>query len=353
MSDLIDDLYAYNDWANDKVLSLCDGLTDAQLDTPREMGFATLRATLFHILTAEKVWMERWQSVPWRPFPIEPNGMSVDAIRDQLRDVAQQRKQLIDDNRHNDFALRVSYQDSKKTPYDHLLMDLLLHVANHGVHHRAQALNYLKQFSRTLVGGIDYIFYRMATAAVKQSCDSVMALKEYGLGISKACDDPCPYDNAIVSRRFQYNDWATNQVMDFAMDLPNESLDRDFQMGPGTIRKTLLHIYDAERWWPDIWKGESVPFPSSPPDTSMVDLRDHWQLVTQQRREYLDAMSPDDAQRIVSVQFGGPPINFRIGVSINQLAMHGTHHRAQLINMLRHVGADWQNIDLLYAIEHI
>ncbi|QDT12947.1 DinB family protein [Planctomycetes bacterium K23_9] len=353
MSILIDDLYTYNDWANDKVLTLCDGLTDQQLDTPREMGFGTLRATLFHILTAEQVWMERWQEVPWRPFSTDPAGMSVGTLRRALAVVAEQRRELIDENRGDSFARRISYQDSKKTPYDHVLSDLLLHVASHGVHHRAQALNYLRQFDRTLVGGVDYIFYRLATASVKQSCDSVMALKGYGLDVSDATDQPCPYDDAAVKRLFQYHDWATRQVLDFAADLPAESLDRDFQMGPGTIRKTLLHLYDGERWWPEIWKGSSVAYPTSRDDVTIATLRKDWDSLSTQRREYLDQLTAQETQRVVSAQFGGPPINFRIGVSINQLAMHGTHHRAQLINMFRHVGADWKNIDLLYAIEHL
>ena len=353
MSDLIDDLYAYNDWANDKVLSLCDGLSDEQLDAPRDMGFGTLRATVFHILTAEQVWMERWQAIPWRPFPTDPAGMSVEEIRAALATVASERRDLVDQNRSQQFGSRVKYQDSKQTPYDHVLRDLLLHVANHGVHHRAQALNYLKQFERTLVGGIDYLFYRMATASVKQSCDSVMALKEYGLAVSEATEAPCPYDPEIAAREYQYHDWATNRVLEFAADLGPDSLDRDFKMGPGSIRKTLLHMYDAERWWPEIWANGSVPFPKSPEDTSISSLRQQWGELAQRRREMMATMDSGEVQRIVAIEFGGPPINFRVGVSINQLAMHGTHHRAQLINMFRHVDAPWENIDLLYAIDQL
>lgn len=59
MQDLIDSQYAYTDWANAKVLSLCTGLSDAQLDRSKEMGFGTLRATLFHILAADTIWLER------------------------------------------------------------------------------------------------------------------------------------------------------------------------------------------------------------------------------------------------------------------------------------------------------
>ena len=111
MDGMIDDLYAYNDWANGKVLNLCEGLTDEQLDLPREMGFGTLRATLFHILTAEVVWMERWQSVPWRPFPTDPAGMSLNDIAAGLREVASERKTLIDSEQSDRWRKQIQYQD--------------------------------------------------------------------------------------------------------------------------------------------------------------------------------------------------------------------------------------------------
>jgi uncharacterized damage-inducible protein DinB len=33
--------------------------------------------------------------------------------------------------------------------------------------------------------------------------------------------------------------------------------------------------------------------------------------------------------------------------------MHGTHHRAQVVNMFRHVGSPIGNIDLLYALAEL
>src|SRR4051812_19364891 len=96
---MIDDLYRYNDWANQRLLQLCEGITDAQLDQPREIGFGTLRATLFHILAAEEIWLERWQGQPWRPFPFDPQGTSVDEISRRLRAVSDNRRQLLDQER--------------------------------------------------------------------------------------------------------------------------------------------------------------------------------------------------------------------------------------------------------------
>ena len=218
-SNAICDLYAYNDWANTKIASLCDGLTDQQLDAPREMGFGSLRATLFHLLTAEVIWLERWRGLSWRTFPTNPGDFSAQQFLDGLQEVASQRHELIELNRQGRWNNQIQYLDSKKTPYDHCLFDLLLHVANHGVHHRAQALNYLKQFDRSVVAGLDYIFYRLAKFSVKQSCDAKESLTEYGLEVSEADASSCPWDGAIAKRYFQYNDWATGQVIEMAANL--------------------------------------------------------------------------------------------------------------------------------------
>ena len=105
--DMMDDLYAYNDWANAKVIELCDGLTDEQLDAPRPIGFGTLRATIFHILTAEEVWLERWKSVPWREFPTDPAGLTIAAMGERLQELSQQRRDLIAEGRGSRWAYGV------------------------------------------------------------------------------------------------------------------------------------------------------------------------------------------------------------------------------------------------------
>lgn len=351
--DLMNDLYAYNDWANQRVLSLCDGLSDQQLDTPREMGFGSLRATLFHILHAEVIWLERWKLQPWREFQTDPQGMSVDEIASGLAEVAAQRRDFVQQHRSDQWQQPISFQDSKKTPHEFRLRDLLLHVANHGVHHRAQALNYLKQFDRTVVAGIDYIFYRLAQHAVEQTPEARESLGVYGLQVSDPDDSPCPWSLSLAQRIFQYNDWAQQQTLAFAADLSEDALDRDFQMGPGSIRKILLHLFDAERWW--VWNLTTgpQPFPSSAPNTPVAELKEQWTDVAKQRDHVIADVDETDAQRVVEVLAGGPPTRFRVGESIIHLAIHASHHRAQLINMFRHVDAPWKNIDLLYAIDQL
>lgn len=342
---IIEDLYSANEWAMQRVLRLCEGLSDEQLDAPREMGFGSLRATLFHILAAEQIWWERWTGVAWRSFPTDPAGASLTEIAAGLQRVARERQRLLDDERATGWQRVVTYRDSKGTEYRKPLDELLLHVANHGIHHRAQALNYLKSFGRTVPVGLDYLFYRLARPSVVQDDATVAALRGYGLEINTAPGVDVEWDAERVRRYFAYHDWANAQLLELAARLDDAALDREFDLGPGSIRKTLAHLHSVEPWWLKTWTEGNATFEPSNPQVSIGEMQASWSRVAQQRNAFITGLTNDEAQRIVTVAFGGPPIKFRIIESFVQICVHGTHHRAQLINMLRHSGTTAPALD--------
>ena len=360
---LIDSLYAYNDWANQQVLSLAADLSDGQLDAPRPMGFGTLRATLFHILAADTIWLERWQGVPWRPFPMDPQGMSRAAMAEQLAEVAQRRRQLVDAERGEGWQRIVDYRDSKQTPYQHQLRDLLLHVFHHGVHHRAQALNYLKHFGRQVAWGIDYPLYRLASGAETQSAAAVELLQAHGLSPSATPAPPLQWEPQHVQRLLEYHRWANQRVLQAAAQLSDTQLDQAFPIGHGSLRKILTHMLDVEAWWLDNWTAQ--PRPRTASDTranetaagdtarGIADLAARWQTVAQQSDAYLANLNGEQAARVLEVPVRGVELRIAIADSAVHVVCHGTHHRAQLVNLFRQVGAPVGNIDLLYALAEL
>jgi uncharacterized damage-inducible protein DinB len=350
---MIEDLYRANDWAHGKLFRLCDGLTDDQLDAKRELGMGSLRATLFHVLTAEEIWYERWTAAPVRTFPLDPAGMTLAEIEERLKAISLKRAELIERERADGWTRVVNYKDMRGNEHARALAGLLLHVANHGVHHRAQALNYLKAFGRSAAVGLDYFFYKLARPSVEQDADIIEARRKQGIEMAAGPGVAPVWDAATMTRYFGYHDWATGKLLDFAAPLSDEALDRDFNMGPGTIRKTLTHLHDVEPFWLANWTGTAAGFARTAEGASIAQLRQTWAATAAKRNAFVANLDEAGASRTVSVSFGGPVMKFRVVESMLQVCVHGTHHRAQIINMLRHSGVALPQFDVPVWLKEI
>ncbi|MGN6135852.1 MAG: DinB family protein [Aureliella sp.] len=343
---LVEDLYRYNDWANGRIFELCYDLSNAQLDAPRELGFGSLRNTLFHILTAEQIWLERWQVVSWRPFPTDSQGLALGEIEAQLKQVAQARQQLISAERSNRWKRIVNYQDSRRVSYSNPLDVLLLHVANHSAYHRAQALSFLKDHGRTVPVGLDYTLYKLARPTLEQPAESVAEFAKFGLQVAVAPGWNVRWDKELLERYFAYHDWGNAQVLAALEGADDAVLDRDFGMGRGSIRKTLLHLLDVDQWWWNYWHEQ----PKDPPKNeglSLDQIRSLGQELSQQRSGFLAGLDQAGCDRIITSMPAGIPFRVRIGESLVHVCIHGSHHRAQLVNMLRRSERTVPAVDLI------
>lgn len=344
---ILSDLYRHNEWANGQILRLCEGLSDAQLDQPREIGFGSLRGTLFHILAAEEIWLERWEGKPWRPFPFEPHGTSPDQIRQQIQEVARRRAEMIEREQESGWQRQVAFQDSKRIDYTERLHDLLMHVTNHSVHHRAQAIHFLKQFGRSIPVGLDFLVFKLAYFNVKQDDATSAAMRQYGLEVEVAPGLQAPFNRAEIESYFAYHDWANERLLRIAATLDDAALDRDFEMGPGSIRKTFLHLMGVEPYWLKNWAGTPALAQPAAPDTTVEQLKSAWAATAVQRNEFIAQLDEPQATQVVSMLVGGPPLKFRVLDTLIQICVHGTHHRAQLVNMMRHSGVTPPGLDYL------
>src|SRR4051794_31275399 len=61
---------------------------------------------------------------------------------------------------------------------------------------------------------------------------------------------------------FDHHTWATRTVLAACDSLSPKQLDRSFQMGPGSVRRTLLHMASAQMWWTDrLLERERIDYP--------------------------------------------------------------------------------------------
>jgi uncharacterized damage-inducible protein DinB len=321
----LQELFSYTDWAREKLHGLVASLSDAQLDRPFEMGLGSIRNTLHHIWAAERVWLERWSKGGVPKF-IQPEvGLSVTTLQARARATAEERDEFLDMQDDADLARPLTFTNSKGETYSLPLVGQMVHVCNHGIHHRAQIVNMLRHVGGTVpTPGLDYIFYRLEQPAAPR------------------------LEPAMIRSYQRYADWATRTVLSAAMNLDDAKLDRPFEMGLGTLRKTLCHLWDAERWWYGNWTGRASAFPKSDEKISLSDLSEQLEQAWALRDEWFSTLTEADLVQWQTVR-PRPDLTLKVamGVSFVQLCGHSTHHRAQALNMLRHLGVTPPGLDYI------
>ena len=76
----IRNLYAYNRWANFRMFSVLEKLSQEQFVAVRESSFPSIHESVFHIFAAEWIWLKRWTGAS--PVSVQPvTGASFETWR--------------------------------------------------------------------------------------------------------------------------------------------------------------------------------------------------------------------------------------------------------------------------------
>jgi uncharacterized damage-inducible protein DinB len=151
---------SYSDWANGVILSAARPMTDAQLDTPFEMGRGCFRKTLLHLWAGESVWVSRWQGKVETPWPDEEQRVSVEAIAARFEPVYAARNIFLATQQDADLSRDVIYRDSKGSLFQARLGDMMTQMLVHSTHHRAQLVNMLRRLGVDPPPELDYMMWR-------------------------------------------------------------------------------------------------------------------------------------------------------------------------------------------------
>ncbi|MEE8170416.1 MAG: DinB family protein [Phycisphaerae bacterium] len=196
---------------------------------------------------------------------------------------------------------------------------------------------------------------RIERPTVEYAAEERATLAAAGLIVGKSIESPAVFDMDTIRRYYRYSDAATDRLMNIATGLRDDALDRAFEMGLGSLRRTMLHIRDAECGWLKNWTEGSTPgFETLPDTTDLAELNELFAVTRERRETFFSATAADDLQRpIVAQPREGMMLRFRLGEVMLHVCTHGTHHRAQAVNMLRHVGAEAPALDyvvLMYEL---
>ena len=158
----------------------------------------------------------------------------------------------------------------------------------------------------------------------------------------------------LLQRLHQHRTWVNGNLLTAAAILSDDQLRSPFQIGQGSIWKSLVHLYAAEFVWLEALCGNEeflVPgdvsgkLPGNQQGdggiTGLDDLRQKWSALEQRWIGYLASLTPASLEEVVyrkSSTLG------RFGTRRSDVLLHVCTHAhytaAQVVNMLRQAGVE-------------
>jgi uncharacterized damage-inducible protein DinB len=170
-TDPYDILLGHNRWANRVLLERCATLAPEQFHQKFDIGPGTLHDTLSHVIGAMFRWSDRIEGVELRPsiegrtpgdhlspmtrrLPIDLITLNDDAAFGFARVVKKMKEgQHLGETR--------TWQLGPDT-YQFTVAAAIIHVTNHGMHHRAQCMNMFKRLGQSINADLDELEWQVA-----------------------------------------------------------------------------------------------------------------------------------------------------------------------------------------------
>jgi uncharacterized damage-inducible protein DinB len=154
----IRELYGYNRWANRRTLQASAKLAGEAFVRPMGNSFSSVRDTLTHILSAEWIWLERWQG----RFPtdmLDPTKFpSAQTLNSRWQTVEQDYHQFLHTLTPEWLREDLAYINRAGQRFSYPLWQQLVHVVNHSSYHRGQVTTLLRQLGAEAVS-TDFLMY--------------------------------------------------------------------------------------------------------------------------------------------------------------------------------------------------
>ena len=144
----------------------------------------------------------------------------------------------------------------------------------------------------------------------------------------------------MTERLLRHDASTTRNLLDRSLELTDEQLDREFDIGHRSLRRTFLHIIGNMECWCDLMAGQPQQTHSSPGGHAAIS-----DLIVR-----LDAVAAKLlvlGKRVVDERRGDdffvdyldkPPRRKPLGAGLLHVATHGMHHRAQCLYLMRLLG---------------
>ncbi|MDJ0782644.1 MAG: DinB family protein [Desulfosarcinaceae bacterium] len=152
-------LFNYNCWATEQIMKSTAKLSANQFTSQTEYSHGSLRGTIVHILSAEWIWRLRCQEGISPDHFIDENLFKTPAsLMLRLVDEQSKMREFIGTLNRSDLNRSITYKTTNGSVFKNTLWHSILHLINHGTHHRSEVADILSRYGHS-PGDLDFIIY--------------------------------------------------------------------------------------------------------------------------------------------------------------------------------------------------
>ena len=150
----------YHRWATSQVLQETAPLPSEQLVKDFKGSFHSIYETLIHLFQADSIWLDRLEGRPTGTLADYAAPGCTFELRDAWLGVLDRMVNWAEGLNEADWSRETSYKTLAGMSYNTAVWQIVLHIVNHGSHHRGQIASMLRQLGIKPVN-LDLIgFYR-------------------------------------------------------------------------------------------------------------------------------------------------------------------------------------------------
>lgn len=158
VTEMIQTLYRYNEWANNRILDTAENLTTEQFLAKVGASFDSVRDTLVHTMNVQRNWLARFQERALGEQMVFTDYPTLSAVRDAWRPINEQTNAFVAALTDEALLNIIEYTNSIGKDCAYTLWQMMTHQANHGTQHRSEVAVMLTQFGHS-PGGLDFLVY--------------------------------------------------------------------------------------------------------------------------------------------------------------------------------------------------
>lgn len=150
----------YHRWATHRVLTEVQQLDSERLVRNLHGSFASVYDTVVHLYQSDMVWLERLEERPnGKPEDYSSPGCMYD-LSDVWLAVIDRVIAFAAGLSESDWERKIAYKSMSGVAYESPIWQMVVHVVNHGTHHRGQVTSMMRQLGEKPVNLDLMAFYR-------------------------------------------------------------------------------------------------------------------------------------------------------------------------------------------------